>query len=113
VVGYLRDGQRRPGAKCPFAPTTPTNLQPFLAIKTTKLLVVHDQPFAAHQHKQTTVAEPAADRCQFAQAGAHDRIVSSLAAIAHRCAVCPQDLARPPFAHCAFQPIVITDSRPS
>jgi hypothetical protein len=26
--------------------------------------VVHDQPLAAHQHKQTTVAEPAADRRQ-------------------------------------------------
>jgi hypothetical protein len=99
LVGSLRDRQRRPGAKCPFAPNTPANLQPLLAIETTKLLVVHDQSLAAHQHKQTTVAEPAADRRQFAQAAAHGRLVSSLTAIAHRCAVCPQGLARPPVAH--------------
>jgi hypothetical protein len=99
LVGSLRDRQRSPGAKCPFAPAAPTNLQPLLAIETTKLLVVHDQPLAAHQHKQTTVAEPAPDRRQLTQAGAYDRIVSPLTAIAHRCAVCSQDLARPPLAH--------------
>jgi hypothetical protein len=43
------------------------NLQPFLAIETTELLVVHDKSLTARQHKQAAIAEATANRCKLAQ----------------------------------------------
>src|SRR6516164_5356739 len=51
---------RRPGPEFPFAPAAPANLQPFLAIETTKLLMVHDKSLTAHQHKQAAILAVAA-----------------------------------------------------
>ena len=53
-------------AKRPLAPAAPAHLQPFLAIETAELLVVHGQTLAAHQDEQTAVAEAAADGRQLA-----------------------------------------------
>lgn len=65
LVRPLRDRHWRPCAERPFAPATSAHLQPFLAIQAAKLLVVHGQTLAAHQDKQTAVAEPTADAGQF------------------------------------------------
>jgi hypothetical protein len=66
LVGSLRDRQRRSGAECALAARAPAHLQPLLALEATKLLVIHDQTLAAHQHEQTAITEPAADRRQLA-----------------------------------------------
>jgi hypothetical protein len=83
----------------PLAPAAPAHLQPFLAVEASELLVVHDETLAAHQHQQTAIAEPAADRRRFAHAGTHGRIVRLIAAIAHRRAIDPECRTRPPLAH--------------
>ena len=81
LIGSLWDRQRRSGAECPFASATPADLQPFLAIETSELLVVHDQPLAAHQHQQTTVAEPEAEclLCAAVSRRIHSRYVRHVA----------------------------------
>jgi hypothetical protein len=44
-----------------------SNLQPFLAIETTELLMVQDKFLTVHQHKQAAIAEAPANRCKLAQ----------------------------------------------
>ena len=44
-----------------------SNLQPFLAIETTELLMVQDKFLTVHQHKQAAIAEATANRCKLAQ----------------------------------------------
>src|ERR1041384_1473605 len=78
LVRSLRDRKRRPRAERPLASTTPAHLQSLLAVEASELLVVHDQTLAAHQHKHTAIAEPAADRRQLTHAGAHRRIVGPI-----------------------------------
>ena len=68
--------------------------------------MVHGQTLAAHQHQQPAIAELAADRRQFAHAGAHGRIVGPITAIAHRGPVGPEHRTRPPFAHLEHVPHV-------
>jgi hypothetical protein len=64
-------------------------VQPFLAIETTQLLVVHDEALATHQDVQTAITEPAADGRQFVQAYQHGGIVRSATAITDRGSVHP------------------------
>src|SRR5262245_42141030 len=92
-------------AAAPSAPwcrepaAAPAHLQPFLAVETAELLVVHDQALAGKQDVQATITEAAALRCEFAQACAHARVVRSNAAVADRTAVRPEHRTRPPLAH--------------
>ena len=88
-------GARVPSARLGAA----AHLQPFLAIETTQLLVVHDVSLAARQDVQTAITEAAADSRQLAQTCPHGGIVRSAAAITDRGPVHPEHCARPPFAH--------------
>jgi hypothetical protein len=72
LVRPLWDRYRRPRADRSLASAPSAYLQPFLAIETAELLMVHDQALTAHQNKQAAIAEPAADGGQLPQACAHD-----------------------------------------
>src|SRR6185437_10491152 len=99
LVRPLWDRQRNPCSQRSFASTTPADLQAFVAIEASQLLVVHVCPLAADQDQQTPVAEPAADGGKLAQPGAQDRIVGPHAAIPHRGPIRCDHLARPALAH--------------
>ena len=75
------------------------NLQPFLAIETTELLVVHDKSLTAHQHEQAAIAEAAANHCKLAQPLPHSLVTRSLGTITNRASIRAKYRTRPPFAH--------------
>ena len=99
LVGALGDGDRRPRAESPLAARAPAHLQPFLAVESAQLLVVHDQALPGQQDVQAAVAEPAALRGELPQPYPDRLIIGSAGSVADRRAVRPSHRTRPPLAH--------------
>jgi hypothetical protein len=72
---FLLAGPPTPWCRAPAV--APANLQPFLAIETTEVLVVHDKSLTAHHHKQGAIAEATAKPCKLAQPLPHSLITKS------------------------------------
>jgi hypothetical protein len=72
-----------PWFECPFGATAAANLQPFRAVESAELLVVHADAFTIQQDVQASVAEAPAPGRQLAQPNTHDNIVGSGASVAN------------------------------
>jgi hypothetical protein len=99
LVRPLRQSNRRPCAKGALTAAAAADVKPLLGIEPPQPLVVHVRAVAFKQDMQAPIAKPLARRCQLAQLEPDRRVIRPPTAIADRCSIRSDHLARPPLAH--------------